>query len=113
MTRAPHPLQDELLDRILDALPPGTDVRVVAMFGGRAVMLEDAMLVSAGKDGSLLVRCDPARHAELLTRPGARQAVMGRDRSMGEGWLEVDAGSLEADTALTSWLEVALAFHDR
>ncbi|ATG52459.1 hypothetical protein CFK38_13725 [Brachybacterium vulturis] len=113
MPAASHPAQEALLARIRSLLPPGRPVREVAMFGGRAVMLEEAMLVSAGRDGSLLVRIDPARHAELLTRDGARQAVMGTERTMGEGWLEVEPRVLAEDVQLGRWLQDALEHHDR
>ena len=113
MATASHPAQEQLLVRIRDLLPPGRVVRDVSMFGGRAVMLEEAMLVSAGADGSLLVRVDPARHTELLTRDGARQAVMGTQRSMGQGWIDVAPRALVEDMALARWLQDALEFHDR
>jgi hypothetical protein len=110
---ASPPAQETLLVRIRGFLPPERTVREVSMFGGRAVMLEDAMLVSVGRDGSLLVRIDPARHAELLTRDGARQAVMGTQRTMGEGWIEVEPRVLSEDVALGRWLQDSLEFHDR
>ena len=49
-------------------LPDGA-VREVPMFGGLSIMLDDSMVVSVGRDGSLLVRVDPGRSAELLARP--------------------------------------------
>lgn len=113
MTTAPDPAQQALLTRIRSLLPPDRAVREVSMFGGRAVMLEDAMLISAGRDGSLLVRVDPVRHTELVARDGARQAVMGRDRTMGEGWIEVESRALVEDVALSGWLQDVLEFHDR
>ncbi|ASK66693.1 hypothetical protein CFK39_13740 [Brachybacterium avium] len=113
MAAASHPAQEALLARIHSLLPPGRAVREVAMFGGRAVMLEDAMLVSAGRDGSLLVRVAPERHAELLTRDGAGQAEMGTERTMGEGWIEVEPRVLVEDIDLGRWLQDALEFHDR
>lgn len=113
MPAASHPAQDALLARIHELLPPGRPAREVSMFGGRAVMLEDAMLVSAGRDGSLLARIEPARHTELLTRDGAHQAVMGADRSMGEGWIEVEPRVLVEDLELGRWLQDSLEFHDR
>ncbi|MGO1228428.1 MAG: TfoX/Sxy family protein [Brachybacterium sp.] len=113
MATVAHPSQEALLNRIRSLLPPGRAVREVSMFGGRAVMLEDAMLVSVGGDGSLLVRVEPTRHTELLTQDGARQAVMGTQRSMGEGWIDVEPRALAEDMALGRWLQDALEFHDR
>ena len=104
--------QQALTTRVRAALPPGR-VREVSMFGGLALMLDDRMVVSAGRDGSLLVRVDPARSAELLPDPDAEPAVMGADRPMGPGWLTVAAHGLVTDQQLTRWVEVALDHHGR
>jgi len=69
------------------------------------------MVVSVGKAGDLLVRIAPARHDELVHRPGARPALMGADRPMGPGWITVDASGVATDEQLGSWLEVALEHH--
>ena len=36
---------------------------------------------------------------------------MGKDRSMGEGWITVDEQALESDDDLQHWMDVALEFH--
>jgi hypothetical protein len=64
----PVPASDqarELLDRTRASLPGG-QVREVRMFGVIAVMIDDAMAVAVHKDGSLVVRVDPAEDARLL-----------------------------------------------
>ena len=90
----------ELLDRVR-ALLPGRQVREVRMFGVVALMVDDAMAVAAHKDGSLLVRIDPVEDARLLENPGATRAEMGAGRSMGAGWVRVEARGLHGDPALT------------
>ena len=77
------------------------------MFGAIAVMVDDAMAVAVHKDGSLLVRVDPADDAQLLEHPGSSRAEMGAGRSMGQGWIRVEAGALRNDAALVDWLEAA------
>jgi len=72
-------------------------------------MVDEAMVVSAGKDGSLLVRVPAAKHDELLREPGAAQAEMGAGRTMGAGWIAVAAATVQSDDVLSSWIEVALA----
>ncbi|MFC0675667.1 TfoX/Sxy family protein [Brachybacterium hainanense] len=104
--------QAALLARIRALLPPDAALREVSMFGGRALMLEGRMLVSAGKDGSLLVRIDPSWHGELLEHPGAGPAMMGAARPMGEGWITVDAAALAEDAPLAEWIETARRFHE-
>ncbi|MGP9652107.1 hypothetical protein ACT3TP_16690 [Glutamicibacter sp. AOP38-B1-38] len=74
-------------------------------------MVNEKLLVGALKDGALLVHADPAIHAGLLLRPGAKQAEMGTGRSMGPGWIRVDAAGIDEDAALTSWLHTALEFN--
>ncbi len=99
----------ELVDRVRTLLP-GRQVREVRMFGALAVMVDDAMAVAAHKDGSLLVRVDPAEDARLLDSPGASRAEMGAGRSMGVGWLRVVAEVLRDDAALAGWVEAATRY---
>lgn len=99
-----------LIERIRDLLT-GRPTREVAMFGVRAFMVNEKLVVGARKDGGILVRVAADRHDELLLRPGAEQAQMGPGRSMGPGWIEVAAASVEHDDDLESWLEVALEYN--
>lgn len=80
------------------------------MFGVLAFMVDGALLVAAEKGGGLLARVDPDRSAELLTRPGAEQAVMG-ERSMGPSWLRVDAHGIADDPDLAFWIATTLQFN--
>ncbi|WP_369132041.1 TfoX/Sxy family protein [Modestobacter sp. I12A-02662] len=110
MTAVPAPdLARELVDRVRTLLP-GRQVREVRMFGALAVMVDDAMAVAAHKDGSLLVRVDPAEDARLLDSPGASRAEMGAGRSMGEGWIRVEASALRDEGSLGGWLEAATGY---
>lgn len=103
--------QSALIERIRNLICDESAVREVSMFGGRSVMVDDRMLVSALRDGGLLVRIDPDRHDELLGRPGAAQAQMGRGRSMGPGWIEVAADAIREEVQLSSWITTALEHH--
>lgn len=96
-----------LIDRIIPLL---TDrhLREVRMFGVLALMVDGAMAVAAHRDGSLLVRVNPAEDASLLENPEASRAQMGAGRSMGAGWIRVEAGALRNSASLTSWLEAAI-----
>ena len=80
------------------------------MFGVLALMVDGAMAVAAHKDGSLLVRVDPAEDARLLENPEASRAEMGAGRSMGEGWIRVEAKALHSNPALSGWLEPATRY---
>jgi len=108
----PAPTSDvagELLTRIRASLP-AEHTREVRMFGALAVMIDNAMAVAVHKDGSLLVRVDPAEDSRLLADPHASRAEMGAGRSMGEGWIRVDAKALSSDAALAQWLECAIRY---
>lgn len=95
-----------LIDRI-SSLLPDRKLREVRMFGVLALMVDGAMAVAAHQDGSLLVRVDPTEDAQLLRNPEASRAEMGSGRSMGEGWIRVEATALRSNAALANWLERA------
>ncbi|MGY1590923.1 TfoX/Sxy family protein [Geodermatophilus sp. SYSU D00708] len=105
---SPDPAR-RLLDRVTHALPHER-LREVRMFGVTAVMADDAMAVAVHRDGSLLVRVDPAEDATLLERPHASRAEMGAGRSMGEGWIRVGASAVETDQGLSNWLQPVIRF---
>ena len=50
------------------------------MFGGLSFMLNEQMVVAVDREGDLIVRVDPSRSRDLLTRPGARPREMGTGR---------------------------------
>ena len=104
--------KEALAGRIRAALPQDRPLREVSMFGGLSFMVDDSMVVAAGRDGDLLVRIDPARYDQLLTLPGARPAVMGGDRPMGPGWITVARDGLATDEQLASWVQVGLDHRD-
>ena len=77
------------------------------MFGTVAVMVDESMAVAAHQDGSLLVRVDPAEAPHLLRNPDASRAEMGTGRSMGPGWIRVDARAIGNEQGLSDWLSCA------
>lgn len=105
------PAQHSLVERVRSALSPEHSPREVAMFGGCAFMVNEKMVVSAGKNGDLLVRVSAEGHDHLLREPGARQAVMGRDRTMGPGWISVAGDSVDTDSAVEYWIAIALQYN--
>ncbi|WP_150459928.1 TfoX/Sxy family protein [Nesterenkonia ebinurensis] len=105
------PGQIALIERLRSLLADEPVVREVSMFGGRSVMVNEKMIVSALKDGGLLVRVDAEQHDELLGRPGAVQAEMGPGRDMGPGWIEVEAKAISDDEHLSSWVGIAMEYN--
>ena len=102
----------ELIDRIETVLCDH-QVREVRMFGVLALMVDNSLAVAAHQDGSLLVRVDPAEDAALLESSHASRAEMGAGRSMGAGWIRVDAEALRTDTGLGGWLQAATRYLNR
>lgn len=105
------PEQVDLIERLRALLADEPVVREVSMFGGRSFMVNEKMIVSALKGGSLLVRVDADRHQQLLSRQGAKQAEMGAGRDMGAGWLEVDADVIGEDELLSEWVGIAMDYN--
>ena len=106
------PEQHHLVQRVRALVDDEPDVREVSMFGGRAIMVNDKMVVSAGKTGDPLVRVAAGRHEALLGEPGAAQARMGAGRGMGPGWITVAPEAVADDGRLAFWVEVAMR-HNR
>ncbi|MGH3585829.1 MAG: hypothetical protein ACRDQ0_05860, partial [Pseudonocardia sp.] len=73
--------QAELIERLCALLAGEPSTREVSMFGGRSFMVNEKMVVSALKEGALLVRVPADQHDALITQPGAEQAEMGVGRS--------------------------------
>ena len=105
------PEQRALIQRIQPLVTDQSDVREVSMFGGRAIMVNDKMIVSAGKAADLLVRVDAAQHDTLLSEPGAAQAEMGAGRRMGPGWITVSSEAIADDECLSFWVDAAMSYN--
>lgn len=103
--------QTVLVDRVRALIAEEPAVREVTMFGGRSVMVNEKMIVSARRDGRLLVRVDADRHDELLALPGAAPAKIGPVRVMGPGWIEVSAEAVRDDRQLSSWVAIAMEYN--
>ncbi len=99
---------EELADRVRDALQHPDGLSEKRMFGGLAFLINGNLAVSASGQGGLLLRVDPAKTDELVADPHARRFVM-RGREM-DGWLHIDAGADMPDERLTSWVEIGLAY---
>lgn len=97
---------DELADRVRALLGADPAVEERRMFGTKAFLLDGRILVGARTGGVLLVRTDDENGAALLTESGAARAAMGA-KTMGTGWLDVEASAIEDDTSLMFWLDVA------
>ena len=105
--------QADLIERIRTLLRQEPSTREVSMFGGRSFMVNDKMVVAAGRDGDLLIRIDPERHCDLVALPGAAPAEMGAGRAMGPSWISVAHDAIAADEQLSFWVDAALEYNAR
>ena len=75
-------------------------------------MVNNKMIISAGRSGDLLVRVAADRHETLLSELGAEQARMGAGRDMGLGWITVAPEVIADDGRLAFWVDMAMR-HNR
>lgn len=98
---------EDLANRIREALASEDGVTEKRMFGGLAFLVHGHMAVAASRSGGLLARVDPAESEALVAADGVERMVM-RDREM-DGWLQVDAGQVADMARLTAWVERGVA----
>ena len=97
----------DVRDRLAAMLADRDDVVTKQMFGATGFMVSGKLAVAANPAGELLVRVGAEGLEGLLTRPGAAQARMG-ERTMGRGWVMVEARVVADESELRFWLEEAL-----
>jgi TfoX/Sxy family transcriptional regulator of competence genes len=96
-----------LEDRLSNALGAFVTERK-RMFGGLCFMLNGNMLMGTFR-GGLMARVSKDAHAEAMRIPGASAMTM-KDRVM-EGFILIDADSVEDDEALQRWVDMALSYN--
>lgn len=99
---------EDLANRIRDALAGETAVTEKKMFGGLAFLVSGNMAIAASGQGGVLVRADPSQSEALSASPGVEVAVM-QGRAM-PGWLRVDAEQLRTKSQLAKWAKVGASF---
>lgn len=99
---------EELADRIRALLGDEPGLIEMRMFGGLAFLVGGHMAVAASDQGGLMLRCDPDDTDALLSEPGTQELEM-RGKPM-RGWLRVNAGAVEDDDALATWVARGTAY---
>lgn len=99
---------EELADRLREALEGEAGLTEQRMFGGLAFMLGGRMAVAVSGQDGLLLRCEPAQTEELAARPHAERFVM-RDRPM-TGWLRIDPDGVRTDDDLRAWVAYGVGY---
>jgi TfoX/Sxy family transcriptional regulator of competence genes len=96
---------ENLADRIREALVDTKNVTEKEMFGGIAFMVKDKMCVGVFKN-DLIVRCGPAQYEELLSREGAKPFdITGKPM---KGWLLVEQSGIKSKHDFDHWINLAL-----
>ena len=93
---------EELADRIREAVRGEPGLTEKAMFGGLAFLVGGNMAVGASGQGGMLLRCDPAQTEDLVSHPHVQRFEM-RGRAM-DGWLRVDLAAVDTDDDLREWV---------
>lgn len=99
---------EELANRIREALSGEPDLTEKAMFGGLGFMLGGRMAVAAGSKGVLMVRIDPADGDALVDGERVRFVEM-RGREM-RGWLDVHPDAVTEDDELREFVGRGVAY---
>src|SRR5262245_4283469 len=98
---------EELSERIRAQLEGESGLSEKRMFGGLAFLIDGNMACGVNKT-ALVVRFDPAIHADVLAEPGARDFDLS-PRPM-KGWACVDPDGYRTDVDLERWVERGLSF---
>ena len=99
---------EELADRVREAVQGEPGLTEKRMFGGLAFLVNGNMAVAASGQGGLLLRIDPAEADSLVDGRHARRFEM-RGRAM-DGWLHVDVELLGTDEQLGRWVDHGLTY---
>ncbi len=93
---------EELADRIREAVQDEPLLSERKMFGGLAFLIGGHMAVAASGKAGLMVRVDPAEGDALVDDVHVRPMEMG-ERSM-SGWLRVDDAAVTSEEELRQWV---------
>ena len=99
---------EQLAERIRDAVDGEPGLSEKRMFGGLAFLVGGNMAVAASGQGGLLVRIDPADAGSLTHEPGAARMEM-RGREM-DGWLRVDGEAVTGAESLQRWVDIGVQY---
>jgi len=99
---------EELAQRIRDAVQGEPGVSEKKMFGGLAFLVHGNMALSASGQGGVLLRVDPAETEALVAQPHVHRFRMG-GREM-DGWVHLDAEPLTEDEELRHWVSIGVRY---
>ena len=101
---------ENLADKIRQALAHLPNVEEKRMFGKIAFMVNRKMCLTAGAD-RMMCRIDPGIHEEAVKRKGCHTVMM-HGRAY-KGFVYVDAASLQTKAEFNYWVTLALDFNEK
>lgn len=100
---------EELAFRLRARLETVDGITDKKMFGGLAFLLGGHLLVAASSKGNLMLRVDPQRADDLLSRDHVIPMEMGGGRTP-KGWIRVEEPGYDSEEQLGAWIDEALAY---
>ncbi|HVG89519.1 MAG TPA: TfoX/Sxy family protein [Gaiellales bacterium] len=98
---------EELADRVREALRGAGEVEEKRMFGGLSFMVDGRLAVAAGNLGGLLVPVGTGQREALLAEPHVEPMVMGGRES--RSWVRVLDAGVRTEEQLRAWVARGLA----
>ena len=98
---------EELADRVRDAVRGAGVVEEKRMFGGLSFMVDGRLAVAASSLGGLLVPVDTGQRDDLLAEPHVEPMVMGGRES--RSWVHVLDAGVRTEEQLRTWVGRGLA----
>jgi len=104
-------LNEQLINRVREALMHLPAVEEKKIFGGLCFMVDDKMCVSVTKNDELMLRIDPAISDELLERNAVRPMIH-RGIAM-KGYLYVAPDGYKTKKDFEYWINLAVDYNKR
>lgn len=99
---------EKLAQRVRMILAKRKGIAEKKMFGGIAFMLNKKMCCGIDKN-ELIVRIDPERHEEFLSKPHTREFDLSGRKSI-RGWLLVTEKGCSSEKESKTWVEECVKF---
>lgn len=99
---------EQIANRIREALAHLPNVKEKKMFGGLAFMVNDKMCITVGAD-TIMCRIDPAIHESAISRNDCRTVIMGGREY--KGYVDVGDNGIRSKKDFDYWIEQALDYN--
>jgi TfoX/Sxy family transcriptional regulator of competence genes len=104
------PYNEQLSDRVREALGNTKNVEEKAMFGGLCFMVNDKMCIGIVKD-EIMCRIDPDKYEAVLEMPGCRP--MDFNGRIMKGFVFVDEHGMKKKNDFQYWVDLCLEYNPK